>query len=297
MRRFTLAVLLLAATVASEAQAAPTSEVTLPKTEGERYSGFSYVPMDPMSVKAAAFTSCKIPSGQTASLMDALPDNAVRMAVQDISGEASASLGPVVIGGKGRTYRVVIDYVSGDTANVRFQIADISQNQAKAALTPEALKAASKLSILRMNPLDQVRDGYSEINVPVYVGVGLRLTAMVKVKEAGVNLASLGGLAAAVQAKKAAGSLVVQTLGVNGPAVAATLPLPSELNVNTVQNAILALGSIKSTLYDPKTRLAARVTGIYNPLESGDVRLINGIVSELGRSPIEWTPCQTQVTS
>ena len=127
------------------------------------------------------------------------------------------------------------------------------------------------------------------VTLPLYVGVGLRLTANVSVISGSVNLSSLSALAAAAEADALSGSLIVQTLGVSGKQVAATLPLPSEIDQSTVQNAILALGSIKAILYDaPNTRTKARVIGFYNPISGGGPELVNGIVSALSLSPIRW---------
>jgi hypothetical protein len=129
--------------------------------------------------------------------------------------------------------------------------------------------------------------------IPVYVGVGLRLTADLQVLRGTINLSSIGAIAAGVEAGKASGSLVVQTLGVTGKQVATSLPLPSELNQTTVQNAILSLDSIKAIIFDSQnTVVTPRVTGIYLPIRNGTEDLVNRIVSELARSPIPWyRPC------
>jgi hypothetical protein len=267
------------------------TDLKLPKSMGERNSGFTYVPLDPLAVQVGTSNCGAVPTG-TQKLMYALPDNAVRMAMQEVTADGSASFGPVTIGAKGKTYRVILDFVSVDTTNVRFQVANTSGSTPVSAL--KNIRAAERLSVLRMKKDEAVKQGFDEFVIPVYVGVGLRLTAVVTVREGKLNLAGLTGLGAAAEAKKASGSLIVQTLGINGPEVAAALPLPSELNVTTVQNAILSLGGIKSTLWSDKTRIAARVTGIYNPLPTGDLRLINGIVSELAKDPIPWEPCKTQ---
>jgi len=124
--------------------------------------------------------------------------------------------------------------------------------------------------------------------MPVYIGVGLRLTATVRVIKGTANLSSLGSLAAGAEAGNLNGSLVVQTLGINGKGVSTALPLPSELNQTTIQNAILSLGSIKAILYDEKnTQITPRVVGIYNPVGGGQ-QYINGIISALAVSPVEW---------
>src|SRR5262249_49802758 len=105
----------------------------------------------------------------------------------------------------------------------------------------------------------------------------------------------LGAISAAAEAGKISGSLVVQTLGITGKPVSTALPLPSEINPTTIQNAILALGSIKAVLYDPKTEISPRVVGIYNPIGGGP-EFVNDLVSNLARAPTPWPrPCARQV--
>ncbi|NNG41607.1 hypothetical protein HJP15_01400 [Pseudoalteromonas sp. NEC-BIFX-2020_002] len=133
--------------------------------------------------------------------------------------------------------------------------------------------------------------GYEVVNLPVYVGVGLRLTATINVLNGKVNLSGLPAIAAEAQSGNLTGTLVVQTLGATGELVSANLPLPSELNRTTVQNSILSLGSIKALLYDDKMHITPRVIGIYNPIGGGQ-SFVNGIISALASERLTWyRPC------
>jgi hypothetical protein len=89
------------------------------------------------------------------------------------------------------------------------------------------------------------------------------------------------------------GSLLVQTLGITGSKVSSALPLPSELNPTTVQNAILALGTIKSGLYSDDSVINARVIGFINTTGLTDQAFVGAVISELASSPIRWDPCKT----
>ena len=119
-----LALPLLSST-ATQAGAVPRTDVggisnsglKVPKSHGEQNSGFSYVPLDPLPVQVGT-SRCGTPPSGTNALMLALPDNAVRMAMQEITADGSASFGPVTLGAKGKTYRVILDFVSVDTTNV-----------------------------------------------------------------------------------------------------------------------------------------------------------------------------------
>lgn len=114
-----------------------------------------------------------------------LPDNAVRIAVRKLSGTGSMSFGPAQLGYQGNSYQVVLDYINADVANIRF---------ARAGLTHE--KGIQTTAFVRLD--EAAAPAASEVVIPVYVGIGLRLVAHVTVHKGKVNLSSLGSLSAAV---------------------------------------------------------------------------------------------------
>jgi hypothetical protein len=250
-----------------------------PKSPGEYYSGYSYVPLDPLPVQVNGNVACS-------ALNRELPDNAVRIAVRDLSGSGSLGFGPVKLGYAGSSYRVILDYINADVANFRFRYGG----------GLNVLEGATPAFVTRVDrpSTSTAGGGQGEIVIPVYVGVGLRLTADVTVHKGTVNLSSLGSLSAAAEAKRITGSLLVQTLGITGPKIQSALPLPSELNSTTIQNAIVSVGSIKALMGDEGTLLRPRVVGIYNPMKQSNQETINLIVSQLiGPPPIGWTPSCT----
>jgi hypothetical protein len=240
-------------------------------------------------------------------LLDSLPDQAVRIAVGQYDASGTLVYGPAKVGAKGQSYQIVLDYISVDATNVPVYIerrchksngvldtVSVFDNsiegkcQYRVQADPEYVSSA-------ISEDSKSRPIGDRVIIPVYVGVGLRLTASVTVTSAGVSLSSLGAIAANAEAGKLTGSLVVQTLGITGKSVATSLPLPSELNQTTIQNAILALGSIKAVIYDPTTEITPRVVGIYNPVGGGQ-QLVNGIISVLVSDPIIWyRPCEYKV--
>jgi len=267
----------------------------LPATMGEQNSGFTYVPMDPLPVVSQPGVGCR-PGGQTEyePVLRALPDNAVRIAIGSFDVSGQLTFGPVKIGTSGNSYQVVLDHINVDTANVLFDIwySRTSDPTVRSMYSIDSLPADSKVTVVRFDP-DEVGPNRHEpkgdvVVIPVYVGLGLRLTANVNVLKGSVNLSSLGTIAAEAQTNKVSGSLVVQTLGITGPQVMTSLPLPSELNPTTIQNAILSLGAIKAILHDTDAIKTPRVTGIHNSTGISDQRFINAIVSELAKKPIDW---------
>ena len=143
-----------------------------------------------------------------------------------------------------------------------------------------------------------LQEGYQEFNLPLYVGIGLRVTSNVQVLKANAKIEGLGVIGAEAEAGRLRGSLVVQTLGVNGKSISAALPIQSELNRTTAQNAIVSIGSIKALLYEDETVISPRVVGLYLPFAGGQA-LVNQIISELSKSsPITWKrPCERAVDS
>ncbi len=277
----------------------------IPNTLGEANSAYTYIPIDPLPVSEQKGIGCAEKS-KFKEFLDCLPDQAVRLAIAQTNGKASGSFGPVSVGYQSNTYNVILDYISVDATQlpiyVKRVISSGPQSGKQVSLFDDSVKLGTRYIVSaahRLNPVsseikefEKHEDKGELVVVPVYIGVGLRLTASVIVKEGTVNLSSLGALAAAAEAGKLSGSLTVQTLGITGNKVSTSLPIPSEINQTTIQNAILSLGSIKAILYDKEnTTLTPRIVGIYNPIGGGK-EIVNGIISVLAAHPLDWPrPC------
>lgn len=264
------------------------------------------------------------------NLKDSFPDQTVRLAVAEFTSDGTLNFGPSTIGYEGRSYQVIIDYANTDTTKGSFlvkreisgQIPDVKWWGAE--YTYPNYKKGQPLKLFEHVPNNVVsnynvivnpNDGlfskvdenkelkslfdlsnydiqsYELVNLPVYVGVGLRLTATINVLNGNVNLSGLPAIAAEAKAGNLTGTLVVQTLGATGELVSANLPLPSELNQTTIQNSILSLGSIKALLHDENIRITPRVIGIYNPIGGGQ-SFVNKVISALASERLTWyQPC------
>ncbi len=135
---------------------------------------------------------------------------------------------------------------------------------------------------------------------PVYLGVGLRLTADFRALKNGVTLSGLGAIGVAAESEAIAGTLTVQTLGVSGKSIATALPLPAKLDQTTIEQSVLAIGTSRALLYNQSDRnllqASPRVVGIYSPVGS-DPKLINAIYSELSTTRVKWfRPCWPKET-
>lgn len=132
-------------------------------------------------------------------------------------------------------------------------------------------------------------EGYEEFNVPIYVGIGLRIVAEGISLSGDANISGIGVIGTEAEAKRLLGSLTVQTLGVNSQAVASALPVQSELSRTTAENAFVAIGSIKAMSHQAETIKFPRVVGFYLPFPGGKP-LVNALISELSRNPVSWCP-------
>lgn len=274
--------------------------VGLPRTSGEMESGYTYVPIDPFPVQTEDGDSCKESSNRTpGQLLDALPDNAVRMLVERFDLSGGVTYGTSKAGAKGESYRVTVDYINADTINISFWIRKMMKRVESKDFEPvdiftpagsEYESGSESYEVTREEP-EPKQPFLAEVNIPVYIGVGLRVSANVYVVGANANISGIGVIGAEAEAERLRGSLIVQTLGVNGKSVAAALPIQSELNRTTAQNAIVAVGSIKALLYADETIKSPRVVGLYLPFPGGKP-LVNALISELSKQRVRWQrPC------
>lgn len=183
------------------------------------------------------------------------------MATAEITGSGGITYGPAKIGYEGRQYVVTIDYIKFNTKSL--------------ALMHDPA-AGLKFAGPGTKP---------EYTVPVYVGVGLRLTAEITVNKGSVDLGSLFALGLEAKAGKISGTLTIQSLGLTGEGVTSAIPIPTKIDDSTIQNAIVALGSIKGKMYSPATVVSPRVVGIYKNFDS-KTGSVNDVIGLLLSNPV-----------
>ena len=262
---------------------------------------YGYVPVDPLPLQSVTSKETCDEGATNDDWLeprDSLPDNAVRVAVRDISGNGELSVLSNDIGVEGRIYQVVIDYMNSDVANEDIYIAQYDINGDQVPIDREGdVSSTYRISStyrkkIGETDIDVLNPHTRQFTVPVFVGTGLRMTANVRILKGSVNLTSIGAIALAAEAGRIEGSLVVQTLGIAGQQVAGLLPLPSELNTTTVQNAIVALGSIKAVMYDEETLVTPRVLGFYQSYNISNPRIVNAMVTSMAKTrPTWWRSC------
>ncbi|MCA9470482.1 MAG: hypothetical protein MRJ96_06025 [Nitrospirales bacterium] len=208
--------------------------------ESQRRGGKGYQPVEPIPIRVATGQeyNSKEENISNQRLLRALPNESMRLAIGQLHQGGGISYGPFALALKNKNYMVILDYIKYYTKSMRVIATSEDPSFRKFAIMEED---------------QELPEGVTAMAIPIYLGVGLRLQAAVTVLESGVNLGSLYGLGLAAQQERIVGTLHIQTLGISGESISPLLPMPSEINVSTIQAAIQALATIKSKLYDPST--------------------------------------------
>lgn len=296
-----------------------------PKTMGELYSGYTYIPVDPLSIEIKPLCGISklsdlVKTPDKSKILRTLPDNTVRLSMEVFDSEGNISYGVSKIETKGSHYKLTADYINSDTVNIPIYIkkaitvykgsgslkslSDHNLGAEEVVVRPDEIirdkiykytngtltisspaPNSEKYTVTTVEPILGAED-YTKYNLPVYVGIGLRVIADGTTIQANASISGIG-IVANEAGNSLNGYLTVQTLGVS--AKAASLPIQHELTRATAENAFVALGAIKAILYDRETTLTPRVVGFYLPL-SGGKKLVNAIISALSTTSVAWCP-------
>lgn len=232
---------------------------------------YGYIPLDPLPVLPAWRDTIGTLNSQYCfsrqELIDALPDETMRIAIGTFDAGGNVHFGTASAGIQNQRYVVIVDYMKFQTLALPVRVDYSASDTAKvASITVDSSSASNWV-------------------VPTYVGVGLRLTANISVLKDTVNLGSLIAIGAAAQSNRVSGTLVVQTLGITGPSISPLIPLPSDISAASIANAIAALGAIKTKIYDSTTDFTLSVVGVYNTIPGGQ-RVTDAIVALLLQRPL-----------
>jgi hypothetical protein len=226
---------------------------------------FGYQPLDPLPVEvllnqgSSNDTIRRLP--YNTRVMNSLPDETMRLAIGEIDASSNISFGTAKLGYAGNSYVVILDYIKFDTKSFPTKIFKVKEDGSGIS------KAVA--DTIGFMPLDSGSVDRPDAVLPVYVGVGLRLTATITVNKGSVDLGNLFALGVAAEAKQITGTLVIQTLGISGENISSIIPMPNQINTTTIQNAIMALGSIKAKMYQTEVRVNPRIVGFYNNVGGG----------------------------
>lgn len=153
-----------------------------------------------------------------------LNNETVLVSIGQVNAEGGISYLPVTISTKHSSYKVTMDYM-------------------KFATLAEVREDGSFIGFRR-------------------VGVGLRLITLLTADESGINIGDLSSIGIAAREGSIKGTMMIEVVGIKSREVTTLLPLPSEINQTTIQNAMQALATIKSKIYDEETMLFPQVMAI-----------------------------------
>jgi hypothetical protein len=184
------------------------------------------------------------------NIVDLLPNETVEIQISEVTKKGGLSLkGAAAISSKNTSYQITMDYVKFVTINVVDTISIGKNNQ---------LENLSIFSYAR-------------------VGVGLRIVASIETKKKGINLGDLFAIGFAASKNEVSGSLSVNILGVESQEITSLLPMPSEISSSSIQNAMQAMATIKSKIYDENVEIRPQIISIrsVNPLITTDDLVFN----------------------
>jgi len=248
-------------------------EVAQPTLLGDpkNASDFGYTPLDPIPTNIVA-----APTGKkvlNSDILEPMADEVMRIAIGTFSVDGKLTFGPVGVSGANSRYIVILDYGKTVTRSIPFK------------RTVEPTTKVVTMTLIE-NPLTDQEKATTDVTyVPVYVGVGLRLTAEIVTLKAGIDISTLVSIGA--NASDIKGTLSVQTLGISGENVSTAIPFPADISVSSVQAAIQSLGTIKAKMYDSKTSIHPRMIGFYNTVGGGR-DTTNGLISSALKSPLRF---------
>lgn len=245
----------------------------IPTTLGDssNASSYGYHPIDPLP---AWIENKEERNLDNSTILGAMSDETIRLAIGEVTAEGTLKFGTTSVGKAHHSYVVILDYIKYSTDF--FRVEYDQGNPSEFTVLPRYEK--SNVENFYDPIIRTVEEG--DAVVPVYVGVGLRLTASFTANKNGVDLGNLFAISAQASSNQITGTLTVQTLGISGDNISSVIPMPSEINPTTIQNAILALGTIKAKLYDEKTIITPRAVGVYNYI-GGSSKTINKFVSSI----------------
>jgi hypothetical protein len=105
-------------------------------------------------------------------------------------------------------------------------------------------------------------DAMGEKDIPVRVGVGIRIVADITTVKSDIDLGSIFAIAFAAKAGYLKGQIEVLKIGLDSPSLSLVLPPPTEINDTSLQNALQAVASIRAKLYDSDTKLTPHILAV-----------------------------------
>ena len=150
----------------------------------------------------------------------------------------------------------------------------------------------------------RIEDVYnkSEVIGSGRIGVGLRIKAKVITNKANLNLSGLANLGVEASNNHLTGLLSIDIIGIDSKDVTNYIPLTSKLDETSIQNALQALATIKSRIWDSNIKLTPQLIAINQNVDSSKKiikeKIVNGTFIYTNTSDVifnYWKPDGKQI--
>jgi hypothetical protein len=273
------------------------------QTRAEQFSGYTYYPIDPISIKYSnAIKNCicdqvkdnTCSNYNSAKILKELPHNSVRVFTQGIDRSGNITIAPFQVESDGTRYKLIIDFITHDVdKGFKVLIKATERNDNTKIVKLDSIQTNVDYDYVVEKLTDKNKDligsDYTSYYIPLYVGTGLRITSDYVYNKSGGSINGLGALTTSIDNKEISGSLVVQTIGANSKAISGLLPIQSDLSKEAIIKVTTALSAIKTLLYNESTIIKPAVVGIYLPFKA-DQELAGKIISKIIESENQWNP-------
>jgi len=134
------------------------------------------------------------------------------------------------------------------------------------------------------------------------VGIGLRIKAKVITNKANLNLSGLANLGVEASNNHLTGLLSIDIIGIDSKDITNYIPLTAKLDETSIQNAIQAIATIKSKIWDSNIKLTPQLIAINQNQDSSEKiikeKIVNGTFSYTNTSDVifsYWKPDRKQI--
>lgn len=235
-------------------------------TVTDTIKNFGYVPIDPMPVQVNNYDGYFNITNN--DYLNSLSDETILVATGIYNNNGSVTFGPIGGTVTGKKYVVILDWIKYTT---------IPQN----VIENESGGIELYSSSMESKPTRMMN------SIPIYAGIGLRIQATFIAATSNIDVNGIFGLSGNYNSTNFKGSLVIQSMGISGKSV--NLPLPSDINPTSIQNALMAISSIRALVYTSENKdlkITPRIIGFYNTI--GDKTNRDQMVSFLSSLEISF---------
>ena len=110
------------------------------------------------------------------------------------------------------------------------------------------------------------------------IGIGLRVKATVITNKAKLNIASLTSLGVEASNNNLTGLLSIDIIGIDSKDITNYIPLTAKLDETSIQNALQAIATIKSKIWDDNVKITPHLIAIYQNKDSVEKEIKDKIV-------------------